>query len=131
MDGSAARYDLLLRNALLFDGRGGPPRACDVGIRGERIAAIGDSLPALGVGQVIDLGGRWLMPGLLDVHTHFDLEVELEPQLPEAVRHGSTTVVVANCSLGVAFGNQRRNGEDPIVDCFARVENVPKPVLRK
>ena len=47
----------------------------------------------------------------------------------EAVRHGTTTVVMSNCSLGVAYGNQRRNGEDPIVDCFARVENVPKHVL--
>ncbi len=38
---------------------------------------------------------------------------------------------MSNCSLGVAYGNQRRNGEDPIVDCFARVENVPRQVLRK
>jgi len=45
--------------------------------------------------------------------------------------HGTTTVVMSNCSLGVAYGNQRRNGDDPIVDCFARVENVPKHVLRK
>src|SRR6185295_15682355 len=49
----------------------------------------------------------------------------------EAVRHGTTTVVVSNCSLGLAFGAQRKDGADPIVDCFARVENVPKPVLRK
>jgi N-acyl-D-aspartate/D-glutamate deacylase len=40
-------------------------------------------------------------------------------------------VVVGNCSLGTAFGAQRRNGEDPILDCFTRVENVPKSVLRK
>ncbi|HEY0664378.1 MAG TPA: amidohydrolase family protein, partial [Thiobacillaceae bacterium] len=65
------------------------------------------------------------------IHTHFDLEVEIEPQLPEAVRHGTTTVLVANCSLGLAFGNQRRDGADPIVDCLARVENVPKHVLSK
>jgi N-acyl-D-aspartate/D-glutamate deacylase len=71
------------------------------------------------------------MPGLLDIHTHLDLEVELAPGLPESVRHGTTTVVVGNCSLGTAFGSQRRNGEDPILDCFTRVENIPKPVLRK
>jgi N-acyl-D-aspartate/D-glutamate deacylase len=47
------------------------------------------------------------------------------------VRHGTTTVVVGNCSLGTAFGAQRRNGEDPILDCFTRVENIPKPVLRR
>jgi N-acyl-D-aspartate/D-glutamate deacylase len=40
-------------------------------------------------------------------------------------------VVVGNCSLGTAFGSQRRNGDDPILDCFARVENIPKSLLRK
>ena len=38
---------------------------------------------------------------------------------------------MSNCSLGVAYGNQRKGDQDPIVDCFARVENVPKHVLRK
>ncbi|TJY63091.1 N-acyl-D-glutamate deacylase [Sinimarinibacterium sp. CAU 1509] len=131
MEGSAPRWDLLLRNALLFDGSGNAPRHADVAIAGGRIAEVAAQLPVADAAQCIDVQGRWLMPGLLDVHTHFDLEVEIEPQLPEAVRHGTTTVVVANCSLGLAYGAQRRNGEDPIVDCFARVENVPKSVLRK
>ena len=81
--------------------------------------------------HVVDATGRWLLPGLLDIHTHLDLEVELAPGLPESVRHGTTTVVVGNCSLGTAFGAQRRNGDDPILDCFTRVENMPKSVLRK
>jgi N-acyl-D-aspartate/D-glutamate deacylase len=51
--------------------------------------------------------------------------------LEEVVRHGTTTVVVGNCSLGAAFGAQRRNGDNPIVDCFARVENIPKDVLER
>ena len=51
--------------------------------------------------------------------------------LAEVTRHGTTTTVMSNCSLGLAFGAQRRNGEDPIVDCFARVENIPKHVLQK
>lgn len=130
MDGSHATYDLLIRNALLFDGSGAAPRVQDVAVADGRIAAIGSDL-AVVANQQIDARGLWLMPGLIDVHTHFDLEVELEPGLPEAVRHGSTTVVVSNCSLGLAFGAQRRDGADPIVDCFARVENVPKTVLRK
>ena len=131
MDGGSLQWDTLFRNALVFDGTGAPPRALDVAVRDGRIVAMATDLPRAQSRDVIDVQGRWLMPGLLDVHTHFDLEVELEPGLPEAVRHGSTTVVVANCSLGLAYGNQRRNGEDPIVDCFARVENVPKSVLRK
>ena len=50
--------------------------------------------------QVVEADGQWLMPGLIDNHTHFDLEVEVAPGLPEAVRHGTTSVVMSNCSLG-------------------------------
>ncbi len=131
MQGGSPRWDVLFRNALVFDGTGAPPRVQDVAVAQGRIAAIGPDLPTADAREVVEVGQRWLMPGLLDIHTHFDLEVEVEPQLPEAVRHGTTTVVVANCSLGLAYGAQRRDGADPIVDCFARVENVPKPVLRK
>ncbi|HUP90754.1 MAG TPA: amidohydrolase family protein [Solimonas sp.] len=128
---STDRWDTLLTNALMFDGTGGTPFAADVAVRHGRIAAIGTGLPAAQAERTIDCTGQWLMPGLLDIHTHFDLEVELEPGLPESVRHGTTTVVVSNCSLGTAFGSQRKGAQDPIVDCFARVENVPKHVLRK
>ncbi|WP_206362842.1 N-acyl-D-amino-acid deacylase family protein [Stenotrophobium rhamnosiphilum] len=131
MDGKNTMWDTLIKNALVFDGSGGLPQLQDVAIRDGNIVALNPNLSAENVSQVIDAAGQWLMPGLLDIHTHFDLEVELEPGLPEAVRHGTTTAVVANCSLGIAYGAQRKDGADPIVDCFARVENVPKPVLRK
>ena len=126
-----ADWTLLIRNALVFDGTGAPPRREDIAIANGRIAARGPALDPTRADHVIDASGRWLMPGLLDIHTHLDLEVELAPGLPESVRHGTTTVVVGNCSLGTAFGSQRRNGDDPILDCFARVENIPKSVLRK
>jgi N-acyl-D-aspartate/D-glutamate deacylase len=71
------------------------------------------------------------MPGLWDIHTHLDLEVELDPSLREVVRHGTTTAVVANCSIGVPFGRQNKDGHDPVVSCFARVENIPKSVLMR
>jgi len=129
--GSTTRWDALIRDALVFDGKGGAPQRADVAVAGGRVVSIAPGLSSANADIVIEARGRWLTPGLLDIHTHFDLEVEIEPQLPEAVRHGTTTVLVANCSLGLAFGNQRRDGADPIVDCFARVENVPKHVLSK
>lgn len=124
-------WDLLIRGARVFDGTGAAPIIEDVAVRDGRIAARGASLASERAERVVDAAGRWLMPGLLDIHTHLDLEVELAPGLPESVRHGTTTVVVGNCSLGTAFGAQRRNGDDPILDCFTRVENMPKSVLRK
>lgn len=126
----AQRWDTLIRGALVFDGTGAPGRVEDVAIAKGRIAARGDALEPDQAANVVEADGLWLMPGLLDIHTHLDLEVEFDPALKEAVRHGTTTVLMSNCSLGLAYGAQRRNGEDPLVDCFARVENMPKPVLR-
>jgi N-acyl-D-aspartate/D-glutamate deacylase len=124
-------WQVLIRGARVFDGSGAASAIEDVAIANGRIAARGPGLPADRSERLVDAAGLWLTPGLLDIHTHLDLEVELAPGLPESVRHGTTTVVVGNCSLGTAFGAQRRNGDDPILDCFTRVENMPKPVLRK
>ncbi len=124
-------WDTLIRHGLVFDGTGDAPARRDVALRDGRIAARGEALDPRRAARVVDADGLWVMPGLVDLHTHLDLEVEIEPGLGEVVRHGTTTVLMSNCSLGLAFGNQRRNGEDPLVDCFARVENMPKHVLRK
>ena len=124
-------WDTLIRNALVFDGSGGPPSQQDVAISDGLVAARGRRLPPSQAGRVIEGEGRWLMPGLLDIHTHLDLEVDLAPGLPEVVRHGTTTVLVGNCSLGTCFGQQVEGEQNPIVDCFTRVENIPKPVLQK
>lgn len=124
-------WDLLIRGGLLFDGSGNAPFVEDLAIADGRIAARGRGLDPARAKEVRDAGGRWVMPGLLDIHTHLDLEVELAPGLSEVVRHGTTTVVFGNCSLGTAFGAQRRGADDPILDCFARVENIPKEVLSR
>ncbi|MFZ5532117.1 MAG: N-acyl-D-amino-acid deacylase family protein [Pseudomonadota bacterium] len=129
-------WDLLIRNALVFDGSGAAPERYDIAIHQGRIVAKGVDLKPSWARTVIDGTGQWLMPGLLDIHTHFDLEVEVDPGLPESVRHGTTTVVMSNCSLGLAFGLQSYGWGDPLadnpsVDCFARVENIPKSVLVK
>jgi N-acyl-D-aspartate/D-glutamate deacylase len=122
-------WDTLIKGALVFDGSGGYPRYRDLAIQEGCVAAIGKDLNPKSAREVVDAKGRWLMPGLLDIHTHYDLEVEVNPGLHEAIRHGTTSVVVGNCSLGTSFGAQRKNGDNPILDCFARVENLPKPIL--
>lgn len=122
-------WDLLLTGGTVFDGNGGPPVREDVAIADGRVVARGLDLPRGEAREVMDVTGRWVTPGLLDIHTHVDLEAEVDPGLSEVVRHGTTTTVMSNCSLGLAFGNQRTAEQDPIVDCFARVENIPKHVL--
>jgi N-acyl-D-aspartate/D-glutamate deacylase len=128
-------WDLLITDGLVFDGHGTDPVHEDVAIADGRIVARGPALDRDAATRVIDAAGQWVVPGLLDIHTHYDLEVELDPGLPEAARHGTTTVMIANCSLGTTYGAQTRQDgehvENPIVDCFARVENIPKPVLQR
>jgi len=121
----------LIKNTLLFDGTGEPPRARDLLFRDGIVVEIAHSITASDDYQVIDGGGLWLMPGLVDIHTHLDLELEVNPRLDEVLRHGTTSVVVGNCSLGTAFGAQLKGNESPIIDCFTRVENMPKAVLQK
>ncbi|KPK52611.1 MAG: N-acyl-D-glutamate deacylase, partial [Myxococcales bacterium SG8_38_1] len=124
-------WDTLIKSGLVFDGRGAAPVECDVAIKNGEIAAVGEDLDPGRASEVVDAAGRWLVPGLWDIHTHLDLEVELDPGLSEVVRHGTTTAVVANCSIGVPFGRQNDDGHDPVVSCFARVENIPKSVLQR
>jgi N-acyl-D-aspartate/D-glutamate deacylase len=126
---SLSTVDTLIRNAKIFN-NGEPAIVEDIAIAGGKIVARGKNLDTNNTTRVIDGSGKWLMPGFFDIHTHYDLELEVAPGLPESVRHGTTSVVIANCSLGLAFGNQRSGEIDPIVDCFARVENLPKSLLR-
>jgi len=124
-------WDILIQNGKVFDGSGGEPVVQDIAITKNHISAMGPGLDASRAKTVVDANDQWVMPGLVDVHTHYDLEIELAPGLEESVRHGTTTVVMSNCSLGLAFGAQRKDGDDPIISCFARVENMPKHVLKR
>jgi len=125
------QWDVLIRGATLFDGSGDPAVIEDIAIKDDKVVARGRDLPRAVAREVVDAEGQWLLPGLLDIHTHLDLEVDVSPGLSEVVRHGTTTVLVGNCSLGTCFGRQQQGDQDPIIDCFTRVENIPKKILRQ
>ena len=130
MNSTALTVDTLIKQAKIFN-NGEAPIVEDLAIIDGRIVARGNALNIASAKRIIDAREYWLMPGLFDIHTHYDLELEVAPGLPESTRHGTTSVVIANCSLGLAFGHQREGQQDPIVDCFARVENLPKSMLRQ
>lgn len=95
-------FDVLIRNGLVYDGSGGPPARADVGVRGDRIEAVGDLSAATGATEV-DAAGRSVAPGFIDAHTHSDLACFLPDEHLDvktgALRSGVTTEVAGNCGF--------------------------------
>jgi N-acyl-D-aspartate/D-glutamate deacylase len=115
-------WDTIIAGGRWFDGTGAPSAVRYLGIRNGRVAALSEApLDATGCPRVIDAAGQWVMPGFIDIHTHYDAEVLLAPALTESVRHGVTTVLFGSCSLGTVH-------VDPLdaADLFSRVEAVPR-----
>ena len=115
-------FDLIVRNGLWFDGTGAKPAVRTLGIRNGVVEVVSvEPLDEAGCPDVIDAEGKWILPGFIDVHTHYDAEVLLDPGLPESVRHGVTTVLLGNCSLSAVYAEN-----EDAADLFSRVEAVPR-----
>lgn len=126
-----AQYDLILQGGRYFDGSCTPSAIRSLAIKDGRIALVSAEPldPAL-ARQVIDVQGKWITPGFLDTHTHYDAELIVAPSLSESVRHGVTTVLVGSCSLSMVC-----SAAEDASDIFTRVETVPRekvlPILRQ
>jgi N-acyl-D-amino-acid deacylase len=103
-------YDVLIRNGLVFDGDGNPGFAADLGISGGRIAAI-EPRPSLREGlmtarpsakKIIDADGLAVTPGFIDIKTHSDFTLPINPKAESKVRQGVTTEIIGHCGFSVA-----------------------------
>lgn len=92
--------DLIIRGATVYDGSGAEGVVADVAVRDDRIAAIGKVDAS--ARQTVDADGLALMPGIVDVHTHYDAQVTWDPTLSPSVALGVTTAVMGNCGFGIA-----------------------------
>jgi N-acyl-D-aspartate/D-glutamate deacylase len=91
--------DLLIRGATVYDGAGRPGVQASVGIARGQIASVGTEEAAK---QVVDAGGLALMPGIVDVHTHYDAQITWDPTISPSVSLGVTTAILGNCGFGIA-----------------------------
>ncbi|WP_020107972.1 amidohydrolase family protein [Nocardia sp. 348MFTsu5.1] len=115
-------YDTVIRRGRWFDGTGAPSHVRDIGIRDGRIVEISaEPLDAEGCTDVIDASDLWVLPGMVDIHTHYDVEVLGGPGLSESLRHGVTTVLLGSCSLSTIHVDA-----DVAGDLFGRVEAIPR-----
>jgi len=94
-------YDLVIRGADLIDGTGAPARRADLAVSGDRIAEIGRIAPSLGH-RVIEAAGLTLSPGFVDIHSHSDYHLLLQPTADSAVRQGVTLEIGGNCGYAAA-----------------------------
>lgn len=93
-------HDLTIRNARVLDGTGSPAQHHDVGVTAGRITEVA-AVAARGRREV-DGSGLVLMPGIIDLHTHFDAQVTWDATLSPSPSLGVTTVVTGNCGFGIA-----------------------------
>ena len=93
-------HDLLIRGAQVYDGLGNAPKQLDVAVDGGRVSLIGKATsPAR---ETVDAAGLSLMPGIVDLHTHYDAQVTWDRTMSPSPALGVTTVVIGNCGFGVA-----------------------------
>jgi N-acyl-D-amino-acid deacylase len=96
------RCDLIIREVTVFDGTGGPRFKADVGVQGDRIAAVGD-LGSASADREIVATGKALAPGFIDAHTHDDRAVLHGPECMLCkMSQGITTVIVGNCGISLS-----------------------------
>jgi N-acyl-D-amino-acid deacylase len=89
-------YDLIIRNARIVDGTGGPERAGSIGILNGRIVALGEVAGT--AKQEMDANGRVAAPGFVDVHTHSEM-ISSIPAVENFLRMGVTSIVTGNCGF--------------------------------
>ena len=94
-------HDILIRGGLLLDGTGAAGRLGDLAIRDGRIAAIGTDLGD-DAAKVIDATGLAVAPGFIDIKTHSDFTLPINPKAESKVRQGVTTEIIGHCGFSVA-----------------------------
>lgn len=110
-----------VQGGTVFDGSGSSPISADVLVGDDgTILEIGPNLEVPEGAECIDASGCWVTPGFVDLHTHYDAELEVAPALTESLRHGVTTVLIGSCGLSLVGG-----AAEDLADMFCRVEGLP------
>jgi N-acyl-D-aspartate/D-glutamate deacylase len=123
-------FDVVIKGGDVVDGTGGPRRRADVGIRDGRIVAVADRIDGEAA-TTIDATGKAVVPGFVDVHTHFDAQVFWDSALTPSPLHGVTTVLAGNCGFTIAPLTDDAADGEYLMRMLARVEGMPLESLRE
>ena len=121
-------FDLLIKNGRIIDGSGMPSFRGDLAVKDGKIVEMGKfNSPAT---RTIDASGLAVSPGVMDIHCHYDAQVTWDPLCTCACYHGSTTVIIGNCSLALAPIRRDPEGIERALGFLSYVEAIPMEVLR-
>ena len=119
-------YDLLIKNGRVIDGSGRPAFHGDVGVSKGKIVELGRLSGS--ARQTIEADGRVVSPGFVDNHCHYDAQVVWDPLCTYSCHHGSTTVIIGNCSLALA--PVKPEAREKLAGMLSYVEAIPMDVLQ-
>jgi N-acyl-D-aspartate/D-glutamate deacylase len=90
--------DLVIRNGTMHDGSGAPGRNADIGIASGKIVELG--CVETKARDEIDATGHLVAPGFIDIHSHSDYTLLIDPRAVSAIKQGVTLEAVGNCGFG-------------------------------
>ena len=119
-----SEFDTVIRNGTIVDGTRAPRFKGDIGIRDGMIAAMSrEPLPAGSETRTIDAEGLVVAPGFVDLHTHYDAQIQWDPYCTLSGWHGVTSLVLGNCGFG--FAPVAPENRDRVMLSMSRVEAIP------
>jgi N-acyl-D-aspartate/D-glutamate deacylase len=118
-------YDLVIRGGRVVDGTGMPGFTADLAVAGGRITSVGRVLER--GRREIDADGAVVTPGFIDVHTHYDVQLDWDPLASPSCFHGVTTVLTGNC--GFTLAPARAEDVPWLAAMLSRVEGMSKAAL--
>ena len=123
-----AEYDMIIKGGTIVDGTLVPRYVSDLAVKNGRVAKIGGLRHATAK-KVLDASGLIVAPGFVDLHTHFDAQVQWDPHCTPSGWHGVTTVLVGNCGFG--FAPCRIEDRERSMLTMTRNEAIPYDAMKK
>ena len=122
-------YDIIIKGGTIVDGLRTPRYVDDVAIKDGRIVRIG-GVRTNEAARVLDASGLIVAPGVIDLHTHYDGQIQWDPYCTGSGWHGVTSVAIGNCGFGFAPCKPNDRERDRLMLALSRNEQIPYEALK-